>query len=130
MREAETGVIQLQAKESQEWHPTTKSEGTELKRMKGRPQGGLASAGCQLCPSSRLVRVVVANPGQSRTSEKPAGWILGAPSCSLLGMSWWSLEQFVQISIYRQDELSRREKERIQNSQAKGSVEETQVDPQ
>ena len=47
----------------------------------------------------------------------------------------WSLlveirAQFVQISIYRQDELSRREKERIQNSQAKGSVEETQVDPQ
>lgn len=47
----------------------------------------------------------------------------------------WSLlveirEQFVQISIYRQDELSRREKERIQSSQAKDSVEETQVDPQ
>lgn len=47
----------------------------------------------------------------------------------------WSLlveirAQFVQISIYRQDELSRREKERIQSSQAKGSVGETQVDPQ
>lgn len=46
----------------------------------------------------------------------------------------WSLlveirAQFVQTSIYRQDELSRRE-ERIQSSQAKGSVEETQVDPQ
>ena len=46
----------------------------------------------------------------------------------------WSLvaeirEQFVQSSIYRQDGLSRRE-ERIQSNQAKGSVEETQVDPQ
>lgn len=57
-------------------------------RSKARLPGWLSALSVlQACQGGR---------GQPRPTPEPvrsrAGWILGAPSCSLPGMSWWSLE--------------------------------------